>query len=256
MSTYGIKVSQRGYPADTCADSQLLFNSEWPVLKIAKQGTFSVGGSTDSTIYVHNLGYPPIFMIFASNSYYSANNLGSMVGGSQFFGVNSTSLKYFGFTFSQPAGTFTGYYFILYYDLTSTYTAPTLITSQASQNIQTGFGLKATLPGYDANVETDYRNFSIHSDTRVPMLHMSAKYSGTGSPSTQVITHNLGYVPLTMVFFNDNRESITPKMGNWWQIPATTTDFSFYTADTTTVTLNLDVNTDVAATIFKDPFVS
>jgi len=47
---YGIRVARPGYDAGSCADSQLLFNSNWPIIQIAKVIDFG-SGSVELIIY-------------------------------------------------------------------------------------------------------------------------------------------------------------------------------------------------------------
>ena len=63
-------------------------------------------------------------------------------------------------------------------------------------------GIKIALPGYDAQTDTDPNHFALFVDQSVDyiLIKEKAKASVSVSPSSQVVAHGLGYVPLCLVF--------------------------------------------------------
>lgn len=226
--TWGMKASQLGYDVTTAADYQLLYSSEWPLLKIEAQGTVTITNlAADQVLYTHNLGYVPMFWIFDTSGGSGGldGNLDTYAFGPG-FGANSTNLKYFGDGFT--AGTRTIRYYIFRLDLDTSFTAPTINLSPGSQTIVDGYGIKVAGPGKDVS-STDYRDFVVHTNTRSPMVHMvESKVLSTSSPSDPFFsapaykgtwTHNLGYSPLYFAFLKDYAASgyytpLVPGNGN------------------------------------------
>ena len=66
MTDYGIKVSKPGSDAKTASLGDLIFHSDYPVLKIKSQGTGQItythdGAGNDILVDTHDLGYQPLF---------------------------------------------------------------------------------------------------------------------------------------------------------------------------------------------------
>lgn len=64
-----LKISKKGFDVKTAKDNQLLFNSDYPMLKIAKQGhgavTCTVANPVQTVEIYHNLGYIPMYFVVA-----------------------------------------------------------------------------------------------------------------------------------------------------------------------------------------------
>lgn len=70
MSDYGIKISLPNKNVKTADLKDLIFHSKYPMFKIKTilQGSFSItdgGAGVDQLLYTHNLGYNPLFFIWA-----------------------------------------------------------------------------------------------------------------------------------------------------------------------------------------------
>lgn len=204
--TFGMKASQLGYDVETAADYQLLYSSEWPLLKIEAQGTVTINDlGVNQVIYTHNLGYCPMFWIYDTSGSSSgmAGNLGLTYAVSiATFGVNETELKYF--TNFAGSGPRTIRYIIFRLNLDTPFTAQTINLSPGSQTLIDGYGIKVAGPGKSIT-STDYRDFTVHSNTRSPMVHsVSAKTISTSSPGDpyyspgymETWSHDLGYKPM------------------------------------------------------------
>jgi len=68
MNDYAVEVSRKGFDVDDCPDYRLLFSSNFPNLPIAYHGHFDVADiAKNETIFDHNLGFEPVFMVFTNN---------------------------------------------------------------------------------------------------------------------------------------------------------------------------------------------
>lgn len=68
-----------------------------------------------------------------------------------------------------------------------------------------GRGIKIALPGYDAFQDTDPNHFALYVDQDEPLDYVLIKEKAVGTvsingSSSQNIAHNLGYVPMCLVF--------------------------------------------------------
>jgi len=68
MANYGLKISKDGEDVKTCADTDLVFSSEFNTFKIYATGSGTVtpadAFSTATAEISHNLGYKPAFYVF------------------------------------------------------------------------------------------------------------------------------------------------------------------------------------------------
>jgi len=255
---YGIKVSSKEYDVNNCPDHQLIFSSEFPLLKIAFQGSFTIADCTkDVTIIDHNLGYPPAFWVFQNNNYNQDffTNGSSMNLATNYPIVNSNKLQWLGSTLGAPAGSFTGYYYIFYHNLTSFFNGVTLQSGGTSKDTEKDFGIKISLPGKDISSK-DYRDFSINSDCKTPIIHKSGYFTDNIYPAAP-IPHNLGYEPMAFIYFNDiNGIFVTPDYpADAWFLASPLTDLSSYTADSVNVYTGYGTDLNIAYLILKDPFI-
>ncbi len=212
MADIGAKVSQLGLDVNTASDSQLLFNSSWPTLKIAYQGRCDIDSLTSQVIVQHDLGYVPAFMIYrvsgTSSKFDSYGTVYNGSGGGQ-LAASTTQLKFFSYGFGS--GTVSFYYYVFAQPIDTNYTAA---VNQANANvtglisdIDRDYGIKATIDGADVS-SVDLRDFAIHSGTVSPSVHQI--YTGactstgivTGAAKALIATHTLGYEPLALFYIN------------------------------------------------------
>ena len=83
------------------------------------------------------------------------------------------------------------------------------------------YGIKVTKPGYDVNVETDPRNFTIHSGYNMLKVHPDhSAYGGVELNDGNAhyheieVAHDLGYPPVFLLFFQRANDSVW-KMPTW-----------------------------------------
>jgi hypothetical protein len=187
-------VARKGYDVVTCADRELVFCSEWPNLKIVKQGTFSVTGV--STIYTHDLGYYPFFLVFINRVDGGGTDANSRLSYSPYssaFKVTTTALEC-----TLPV-TVDGYYYIFALDLEESFTAPIFQPSDTTPTSEKDYVHATSLVGEDIS-SVDYRDFAVHSDCRAPMVHSIESWTEAVPGGSHTITHNLGYEPMFFGF--------------------------------------------------------
>jgi hypothetical protein len=79
-----VKIAKSGFDANSAGDSDLIFNSNQNVFKIVEKLSFAfsissgAGGSTNTLIYTHNLGYEPL--IFGAATVTGGGNLSAING--------------------------------------------------------------------------------------------------------------------------------------------------------------------------------
>jgi hypothetical protein len=252
MPDYGIKASQKGYDVKTCADYELLFSAGWPLLKIEKQGSFTVNDKTANVqITTHDLGYAPMFMIFSPEGVNGASTQSRF----QTLPVmaSATDLKWFGAYWSEPAGSVTLYYYIFRYPLTTNFTANTLHDEATSKVLVDDYGVKISKSGSDVD-STDMRDFVIHSSCRSLQVHKSFYKAETAGSWSETITHDLTYEPFFLFYLKDVYGYGDGATLNYWQMIDARAQEEYGYADTTSVYVGAIPKGDISVIIFKDPF--
>jgi len=237
----GIKLSQLGFDVNTAADQDLIFSSSWPLLKIAYTGTATFNDASDTTIFTHDLGYPPFYIAFridGDNSY--------LFNDPQFY-VNNTV---FGNSGSGAGTDITIRYYICRNPLNENFAADVFRTSGVSQSsFDRDFGIKVAKEGKDVS-STDLRDFTIHSGTRSPMIH-TIKYGqleAVGSNYDLVYTNNLGYNPIFFGFHSTDNVKFSGLNGREQSNP------KLFTSSTGDLTIRNSSATYGSLVVFKDPF--
>lgn len=132
MGNYGIKIAEEGYDAKTAGLNNLVFHSEYPVLKIKESGATSITPIIDGalhtvTLHTHNLGYLPVFdcgfeyynpttsVKVSRYRYGSRMDQGAGTFNVYFSYVDSAKL-YFRYSLAIGDGSALGIKYILYYD--------------------------------------------------------------------------------------------------------------------------------------------
>lgn len=217
---HGTKVSRKGYPVETASDKQLAFSSEWPLLPIEAEGTIQVTNNTsyDQVLYTHNLGYPPIFMIWEENG-------GKLYSGGKELIYNiyvtSTTVHLEDFIIEDC----TLHWKIFRRPMLTTYDSGTLVSTDATEKDSGDYGILVSLPGKDVE-STDKRDFSIRSDVRQLMVHLSGYTTEIGL--TGSVTHSLGYQPMYLLYIEAGRNP-----SGAYSISTDTGDFAITVTDTT-----------------------
>jgi hypothetical protein len=250
---YGIKVAQEGFSADSAADYQLLFTSEWPLLKIEKQGSITIADKTqDVTIATHDLGYAPMFLVYAASGVNADGTQARLLTGPPIL-VNDSELKWFGNYYSQAAGSITLYYYIFRYPLTQNFTSDIISQSASSPDSGGDQGLKMVQLGKDTR-SADLRDYVVHTNARNLQLHKTISKSETGIGWSDTLIHGLDYEPFFLFYFKDIYGYGSEVTLNYWQLlGAGDQEIKGY-ADVDYIRLTAIPEGDIFVAIFKDPF--
>lgn len=243
MADYGIKVSQPGESASG-PDQRLFFSSSWKVLPIINETSFTAVAS-GATIYTHNLGYVPLFLPYTTQRFQEADTPGIASFNHTFQGrvvANTTEIKIL--EFGPP--TTSGRVITTAINIQEDYQASSvnLENITARGDIDRDYGIKVSLPGKDATSE-DTRDFSIHSGTRTPMVHLVKTFVMPGGSATYTVQHDLGYPPMFFAY-----ALITGNSG--WQIVGSAGDTST-TATNTSISVTIGYQGSLSIVVLKDP---
>lgn len=250
MSIFGINVSRSGYNVLTASDQEMLFESEFPSLKIQARGSTAITNNTGPFLlysYPADMAYVPVFWGFVVSGGQS-QVLGS--GYSQYLLSTSASLYWNPTSISTGLPNFTLYWYVFRSPLSTTITAKSLRgTVGTAKTGSAKFGIRASAPGKSATKSADYtdkRNMTFDSTTRSPIVHMSGLVTYTlGTPL--VLTHNLGYSPLYFAFFQLSGSG-------YWQSVFSADDANV-SATATQITIAVGYSGKAAYVIFKDPLL-
>lgn len=191
MSNYGAKGSLSGYDVRTAPDYLQSFNSSFPLLKTSSTGV------TSSTVN-HDLGYFPLHIMCST----------VVPGGVDQFAHSEWSVSQTQLVRSSGSGD--RRYFIFRQSLTDNFTAPNLDGSSTQGSTNDNYGFKLSRPGRSVN-STDLRDFSLHSGTRSPAIHMvrHATMSAGGGDYWYEIDYSLPYTPLVLVFLRPRANELS-----------------------------------------------
>lgn len=155
-----IMVAQPGFNVYNCPDWAYLFNSNWPSLAVAWEETIANPGS--STTLKHNLGFPPLTMIWPSwGSGSSAYTLGRISTG---FSVTDNKIT---ITPTTNANNLTIRCFNIDLSKDATYPIPQAAQAKLPYNDQ--FGIKQAKK--NRNIQSNNLNdFVIHSRAQSPAV--------------------------------------------------------------------------------------
>lgn len=264
-----VKLAQPGYDVKTAGDQNLIYNSNWPLLKIYKSGKFTTTnlGVSNQTIITHDLNYIPFFIYFSNYDIRAWNGtfgtplfssarsefMGPIAGGvigtdanEMFLNINSAN--------------FTGQLEIEYYlfalDLDKVYNAPKINIGSGVGATDNGPVFKIAKPGKNIT-SPNLKDYVVHSDARSPLIHQVSP--GLNIPDGNVVTgfshtvnHDLNYNPM---FFAFNRQVLTGRTNPSYN--------NFYTGSLGTVRFNVN-NTkivfqgtsiqSISIVVLKDPF--
>lgn len=261
-----VKLAQPGFDVKTTGDENLIYNSNWPLLKTYKSGNVTISDwSVHSTpVISHDLGYVPAFWYFANTTLESEvsgvpviANRSEFNGPVRFFPGITDSKLVFDIQDGAGQGVVKFQYYIFALDITKPYTAPQIkVGEQGGGRGDTVF--KLALPGKDAN-STALEDFVVHSDARSPLIH--AVFPGKTVADSSVsgfgfsFTHGLGYIPMffayvkTGVFGVDNATT-----DSWLLMPVGGSVLGFTVNEQTISFSTVAPDVEVSLVILKDPF--
>lgn len=181
MSDYGIKTSRIGYDVDTASDRQLAFSSDWPLLPIEYENTYTWAIDTEDQTYAHGLGYPPVVIGWfedTNGNVYSSEYYIALTVDSTYVYIPGipTTYEYIGGEWVEvPLEEYVGWKVhikIFRRSLLSVYTGANINVTDATPDPDEDYGIHVSLPGKDVD-STDDRDFCVRSDRRQLILHQS-----------------------------------------------------------------------------------
>lgn len=249
-----IKLAQKGYDVKTAGDENLIYSSEWPLLPIYKQGSFTIGDVTQPTnIITHNLGFVPLFWYFTNANISATINQLTNDSRSEFFGstgggnigINETNLQFVPQSFTAT-GSLTIYYYIFLVDITKPFQSPIKKVGGVAGG-SGGRVFKLAKPSKSVT-STNLDDFVIHSDCRSPLLH-----SITTGQGALTANHNLGYSPMFFAYVQ-NYSGNEP--GYYELHPSGSGGGDILKSDINNVTFSITSGTKpISIVILKDPFL-
>jgi hypothetical protein len=210
MADLGARVSRRGYDVATCSDRQVLWSSSFQSLKVVGvlDTTFNIpSGST--TLMTHNLGYVPFFWV-QFPWLFSMENIC----------VNSTEVKWdttrVPLTPSYHVGDSVTVRMMLFNpQITTTFTSPTINTTDEVAGGYGDYGIKASIAGKDIS-STNPLDLVFSSGStgtgqaiQMPIVQKFGYVSGHDG-SVQTVSHGLTYPPMFVAYVENG--------GYWNQI--------------------------------------
>lgn len=243
--SYTVKGTPRGYDVGTAIDYLLSFDASWPLLKTHETASF--GGTV-----THGLGYPP-FHFMASTLVPGGVN--EFAGTNENYGVSTTQLD-------RSSGAGTPRYYIFRLDLTTNFTAPIISGSTVQTGVANDYVFKITKTGKNTS-STDMRDFSLHSNTRSPMVHLinhSTMNAGGPLGWQKIVAHGLGYIPTAFAFIKPGTNGVGYSTSRYCIVPPPVGVSSFrYSVDAVNITvdadnINITGTPSVSIVVFKDPF--
>lgn len=213
---WGIKASVAGESVFS-EDQNLAFSSSWKTLQVEHEESFT-NVAEGGTILTHNMGFVPLFMPYTNQRFQgSASGIATfnhtfnarvVADDTKIFNAN------LGLNYSA-----TGRIMVFNFDLTKDYTAPRISNEDREPlgKVNRDWGIKVALPGKNVH-SNQTKDFSIHTGTRMPKVHMIKYYKRTqaelddGASTVYEAQHRLGYRAMCLVYLqNDN-------LGNYWQV--------------------------------------
>lgn len=248
-----LKLAQKGYDVHTAGDENLTFSSQWPLLPIYAQGSFSFDTTQPIDIFEHKLGYYPAFWFFSNSAIGGYENSGLQTNDSrsEFFGPvgNGTIRVNQNKMYFQPGGgtlgTISIYYYIFLLDLKKAFSAPINKVGEVAAGSSGGHVFKLAKPNKDVDSHR-LEDFIIHSDTRSPLVH-SVQPTPVGSDYS--FPHNLGYNPMFFTYnFAGNYYTLLPTgSSNNYSLNSDTQQVHFSQTSTNIA--------ELSTLILKDPFL-
>ena len=210
MADFGIKISKDGVDVNTASDSQLVFSSEFNVLKIISQGSANIVHGTASggtTSVAHNMNFTPTFLAFINSGgkYFSVGQSAGVNSDGNYIGMegytDSTNLTLISSisSFSSEwgsAGTQSAHYYI--FGDTARETSTTTNFPSPTED----WGVKVSKDGQPGTT-TVIENTIISS--RMPSM-MIKTVGGTSitSGGSAVIAHGLSFPPAFILMYSDD----------------------------------------------------
>lgn len=250
-----VKLAQPGYDVKTAGDENLIYNSNWPLLKIYQQDSYKTDNiGVVNKIATHDLGFTPVFWYFANtpiNTWQKSGTAGQTQR-SEYMGplgdgsiqVDGASIQFVPNPFPLVTGPAQLYYYLFALDITKQYNAPT-INVGGIQGARPNRVFKIAKPGKSVD-SSDMFDFVVHSDARSPLIHSVNPSPGVVKAFS--VEHDLTYLPIFFVFVKNTNGSYSPLYTGQGGSSSTLSDEN-------NVSFNDTAGQEVTIVILKDPFL-
>lgn len=231
MSDYGVKVSKTGVDVETASAADLIYSSKWSNFKIHSILSVSVtvtavGGAINSATIDNPIPYSPLFMAYcqnpSTNDWYPA--VGTMMmdlttyGNSPLVSYDPATNKFTASVIGQfgTMGKVYNFKIIVFVDiLTGSPSALATIDNFGMKVSKTGKAITDT--DSDMSLDSKYSNLTVAFSDVISI----AGGAPTGAPLYIVtgegeVTHNLGYLPIVMVFIREPYSPTTQDLLPAW----------------------------------------
>lgn len=257
-----VKLAQPGFDVKTAGDENLIYNSNWPLLKIVKEGSFTIPDINQDTVIVnHDLGYVPLFWISTNTSMKTwgqasgviVNEPRSEINGNTGGVIRADANRLFYTSAAAPAlsGSIKIYYYVFALDVTTNYIAPTIKTGGFAAGRGEDKVFKLAKEGKSIDSQ-DLDDYVIHSRARSPLIHSVTNVTTGPDPTISGgygfrVYHNLGYNPLFFAF-------LKVADGSYEQMPSSSGGAGLF-GKSTYIEYNWVVGGEtIGLVILKDPF--
>lgn len=259
-----VKLAQPGIDVKTAGDENLVYNSNWPLLKIYKQGQVSIDAqSSRLKIVDHNLGYVPAYWYVSNtniqvtvNSPVPVDDTRAQWSGPVYFPptIDKTSL-YYDPGNNTDKGPNKFYYYIFALDIETPYLAPQIKSGGVIGPRNTKTVFKLAKQGKDIS-STDLEDYVINSDARSPMIH-AVQPLVLDSSGSATFYHNLGYIPMFFAYFRADGSlgPVGALAGTWIQLSVNASQSNTFKTDENKISyINGIAGDHISIVVLKDPF--
>lgn len=252
-----VKLAQPGFDVKTAGDENLIYNSNWPLLKIYQQGQFTAPTNADSPVLAtHDLGFIPMCWFFSNLPISNYNTFAATAADerAEYFGPGFAVPQIYDNRIIVPNEFFkhyqSFYYYIFALDLTKQFTAPIVKTGGVGGKSRKVF--KIAKPNKDI-FSSRLEDYVVHSQARSPLIHsvnpgvVNENIGAAGYAFT--VYHNLGYNPM---FFGYTKNAD----GSYRQINTGSSGSTIFRADEQKIRWQeAPSGRELTIVVLKDPFL-
>jgi len=159
---YGVKIAKANYDVLTAPEQELLFNSSWPSLPIAKVKEYTLNGYAPSDAVTHEMPFVPLVMGFVSDGT-------GFYGGNLFYVLSADETNVYPGSVAPTPSSGTMKIVIYNIDITTDVEYPFKQRGGQAVGYDADYGMKLAKEGMDIN-STDLRDYIAHSRCQSPLI--------------------------------------------------------------------------------------
>lgn len=199
MTDYVMRIAQHHADAKDAPNYRMVYSSTNRSLPIVRQGRFTVtnNGGQKATIYRHDLGFIPMFLIHR----YVENDTRLEFANDDLLSIRMNRTELYTYGGDQTRIVFT----IFNINLEQPYDAEegfAGVKELADKEERDAYVLKMARANRSAD-SPDLRDYTINTEARLPMVHKIVQFNkGAGIITTPMLAvdHGLGYAPIPLVY--------------------------------------------------------